>query len=114
MRKEIVLLVTSIFAVNAAYALGQPRSVSGKHRANQLDCRSCHETSEPAFPPTKEVCISCHGEVVKIRPTEVAPGVMANVHESHYGEIDCLACHRIHAKGELYCNECHKFGIKVK
>ena len=37
-----------------------------------------------------------------------------NVHNSHYGDIECLSCHKIHSKGTLMCNECHTWDIEVK
>ena len=88
-----------------------------KHKNNTLTCETCHQTKIPTTSATQTACIKCHGEIVKIPVREIAQGnkvIKINVHDSHYGEIDCLACHKIHGKGKLMCNECHTFDIIVK
>ena len=31
-----------------------------------------------------------------------------NPHDSHYGEMECRLCHKMHKPSELYCTQCHQ------
>jgi hypothetical protein len=110
----IVFVFCLIFTASVLYAQNK---ITGKHLENSLTCKLCHETDKPSSSATKAVCINCHGEIVKIPLREgfvEGRQVKFNVHDSHYGEIDCLNCHKIHSIGKLMCNECHHFEITVK
>ncbi|NVN91435.1 MAG: cytochrome c3 family protein [Desulfuromonadales bacterium] len=106
----IVIIISSTFV----FADGNTNVINKKHLDNSLTCKSCHGVDKPSASPGKDTCIECHGEVVKTREINVHDDVKVKVHESHYGEIDCLECHKIHGKGQLMCNQCHKFNIDVK
>lgn len=115
--KLVGIISCLILYTSALYAQNPLNTVSGKHLANSLTCNSCHETVNPVSSPSQSSCIGCHGEIVKIPVKEIHEGkrvIKINVHDSHYGEIDCLNCHKIHSSGKLMCNECHHYDIKVK
>ena len=81
-----------------AHAAELPNTTSFRHllRAKSISCEDCHGVAKP-----KTIV---HGN----RET------VLNVHNSHYGDIECLSCHKIHSKGTLMCNECHTWDIEVK
>jgi cytochrome c nitrite reductase small subunit len=65
----------------------------------------------------KESCYECHEhgtyeEIVEMT-AELAETVGANPHASHYGEMECRLCHRMHEESEDYCAQCHVWGFEV-
>ncbi|NIN65562.1 MAG: hypothetical protein GTO63_12870 [Anaerolineae bacterium] len=38
----------------------------------------------------------------------------ANPHDSHYGEMECPLCHKMHRESEDYCAWCHAFGWEIR
>ena len=115
--RTIAVVTSLLIATTTCYAKGASKTISGKHKKNALTCSSCHGSNKPVSPATQEACITCHGEIVTITAREISVGtkvVKVNVHDSHYGEVDCLVCHKIHGTGRLMCNECHTFDITVK
>jgi nitrate/TMAO reductase-like tetraheme cytochrome c subunit len=52
-------------------------------------------------------CLDCHDfDEVKVKILESI--VVANPHESHYGDMNCSICHRMHERSELLCAQCHR------
>jgi hypothetical protein len=55
----------------------------------------------------KNVCLQCHAhgsyEELVARTGEGE----RNPHDSHYGEIDCRICHKMHRASIDYCSGCH-------
>ena len=106
------LLAVSLFALGFATSVSATTPAvpaKGPHAA--LPCTTCH-SNESFKTPTKETCFQCHGSYEKIaaRTAKMTP----NPHSSHRGEKDCSACHSMHSKSRLECNDCHNFAIKMK
>jgi cytochrome c nitrite reductase small subunit len=65
----------------------------------------------------KESCYECHEhgsyeEIVEMTAyLEEEAG--ANPHASHYGEMECRLCHKMHEESEDYCAQCHAWGFEV-
>jgi hypothetical protein len=65
----------------------------------------------------KESCYGCHEhgtyeEIVEMT-AELEETVGANPHASHYGELECRLCHKMHKQSEEYCAQCHAWGFQV-
>ena len=66
---------------------------------------------------SKEFCLGCHehesyaqlAEMTKALEEEIG----ANPHDSHYGELECRLCHKVHRASQDYCANCHTWGWKV-
>jgi cytochrome c nitrite reductase small subunit len=62
---------------------------------------------------SKEWCFRCHEhesfeEIIKLT-CYLEEKAGANPHDSHYGEMECRLCHKIHRASEDYCAQCHFF-----
>ena len=114
--KICLILLLSGFA----HAAELPNTSSFRHllRAKSISCEDCHGVAKPTTPAKTEVCGDCHGDIEDAyKPKTFVHGnreIVLNVHNSHYGDIECLSCHKIHSKGTLMCNECHTWDIEVK
>jgi cytochrome c nitrite reductase small subunit len=64
-----------------------------------------------------EECLQCHehGTYEEIVETtaDLVETVGANPHASHYGEMECRLCHKMHKESEDYCAQCHAWGFEV-
>jgi hypothetical protein len=80
-----------------------------KHIRAGLNCASCHSAAPPPQAPEMTACIGCHGSYQQIAAKTAAD--TPNPHASHLGEIPCAACHHLHKASEVFCNECHAFGM---
>jgi len=67
-----------------------------------------------------EFCFGCHGpnphrsyEQVKQLTAHLEEEVKANPHDSHYGEMNCRICHKMHRESEDYCAQCHEWEWQV-
>ncbi len=64
-----------------------------------------------------ESCLACHehesyGQIIEMTAyLEEEAG--ANPHLSHYGEMECRVCHKMHEESEDYCAQCHAWGFEV-
>lgn len=71
---------------------------------------------------SQEFCFACHGnyeEIIELTKDLVEPVLIFDVnegklktvefnrHASHYGEVECSVCHKIHREQEDYCARCH-------
>ncbi len=103
-----------------AHAAEGPNTTSFRHllKAKSATCEDCHGTPRPTAAAKTEICGDCHGDIQEeYKPKRLMHGnreIVLNVHDSHYGDIECLSCHKIHSKGQLMCNECHTWAIEVK
>ena len=106
------------------------------HAKHDVACLDCHEPTiqqqmnelmiyvqgdhEVPLKPLKypsEECLECHehgsyDEVVEMT-AHLDEEVGANPHDSHYGEMECRLCHRMHEESEDYCAQCHAWGFEV-
>ena len=55
---------------------------------------------------TKEWCLGCHEETYPDLVVLTAERER-NPHDSHWGEMDCRICHKVHRESVLYCTQCH-------
>ena len=100
------------------------------HAQEGLVCLDCHELAvlqqvhEEAVPGTPirarkfemEFCFDCHlpnehtsyEEIIE-RTKDLEEKVGANPHDSHFGEMECYLCHKVHRESEDYCAQCHAF-----
>ena len=56
--------------------------------------------------PQENCFVGCHGsyeEIILLTKTEQE----FNRHESHFGQVDCWVCHKMHRAQEDYCTKCH-------
>ena len=109
-----------MLAGTAAQAAELPDTTSFRHlrRAKSIGCEDCHGVAKPTEAAKTEICGDCHGDIEDAyKPRTLVHcnrEIVLNVHNSHYGDIECLSCHKIHSKGQLMCNECHSWDIEVK
>ena len=82
-----------------------------KHIAAGFDCASCHRSAPPPIAPKMTVCTGCHGGYAQIAAKTASD--QPNPHASHLGEIPCATCHHVHQASEIFCNQCHAFGMKA-
>jgi len=65
----------------------------------------------------KESCYQCHQhdshEGIVEMTADLEEEVGANPHASHYGEMECRMCHKMHEESEDYCAQCHAYGFEV-
>lgn len=87
-----------------------------KHISAGLNCTSCHGQGKPTNAVATTVCLTCHkpdasGQFVGNGPKQYGfdGGVTMtfNVHQPHFLEIPCTACHKVHAASVNFCNQCH-------
>jgi len=109
---------------------------AGSHAEYDVECLDCHVPTieqqvnelvvyvrgdyeiplrELKYP--KEDCYGCHEhgsyeEIVQMT-AELEDTVGANPHASHYGDMECRLCHKMHKESEDYCAQCHDWGFEV-
>ena len=101
------------------------------HRTvNNATCETCHKDdqevaakvgtmteipeSNESSVGTREFCLSCH-KWEKVKDSVILAGETSiynktgqyNVHDNHFGEVDCSLCHGMHEKSTLVCLSCH-------
>ena len=118
MRKPLLLVTLLVapcpfFLEAVAQAPTGPGSGHGflidKHIVAGLNCASCHHDAPPPNAPEMTACIGCHGSYQKIAAKTATD--QPNPHASHLGEIPCSACHHFHQASEMFCDQCHAFGL---
>jgi hypothetical protein len=104
------------------------------HAQEGLECLDCHEEEAVkqvheeavAGEPIRElkvemqVCFECHvanehtsyEQIIELT-ADLEEEVGANPHDSHYGEMECRLCHKMHKGSEDYCAQCHTWGWQV-
>ncbi len=65
----------------------------------------------------KESCYECHEhgtyqQIVEMT-ADLEETVGANPHASHYGDLECRLCHKMHKESVDYCAQCHAWGFEV-
>ena len=82
-----------------------------EHKKAGIVCEECHKDGAPKGDVITATCFKCHISYLKLaeRTNRITP----NPHESHIGNLECIACHHIHKPSEDYCKECHYTGFKV-
>jgi len=64
-----------------------------------------------------DFCTRCHEHESYEQLAGLTSGledqVGANPHDSHYGELECHLCHRVHRDSVDYCAGCHTWGWDV-
>jgi hypothetical protein len=96
--------------------------LASKHAAAGKTCSDCHDAADlqiahkkadattpvPVQKFLRAFCFKCHGSYAAI--IELTRGrTRLNPHDSHYGQVDCFICHRVHtvkSPVEL-CISCH-------
>jgi fumarate reductase flavoprotein subunit len=89
-----------------------------KHLKAGITCEQCHtegiptkSTSKGNLPKiaTAKRCLQCHGSYKQIaESTKNYDTPLYNPHSSHYGDINCYQCHRVHQTSVLFCTSCHQ------
>jgi len=101
-----------------------------QHEKSGIGCLECHQLTpqqekqhvakfnRKAYPsPLEEreyandLCFRCHGsyqDIIARTKEYKEKGLTRNPHESHYGEIDCNLCHKMHRPSIDYCSQCHQ------
>jgi hypothetical protein len=104
-----------------------------KHEQAKIACAECHQLNAKqksqniaAFKNRKykspldereygnDLCFRCHGSYQEVRERTKDfkdKGLLRNPHESHYGDMDCNMCHKIHRTSIDYCSQCHETGV---
>ena len=75
-----------------------------RHKEYGIDCAGCHGANEKKLFDHKQ-CLGCHESYVKV--AERTRKLERNPHKSHYGEVECIACHQGHKADESLCAQCH-------
>jgi len=110
-------------AAQTAQSTSAPPNLATVHaQQSKLACTACHGdktptsvSAEEALATANQSCINCHGDA-KAVAAALLPKLVhkeINPHASHLVEIDCVTCHRGHAAGEAYCNQCHAFEMPM-
>ena len=117
----------------ASYDSSADDLLAHRHAVAGVVCKNCHPTD--LLLQAKEVyvaisgqydtplqervstageCYACHAhasyESVVALTAEVRP---ANPHDSHWGEMQCRMCHKMHRASVDYCEQCHNHGFDV-
>jgi fumarate reductase flavoprotein subunit len=84
--------------------------LADRHATKKIDCQGCHDPGPPKA-VSFDRCFKCHQSYKHV--ASLTEDLAVNPHESHFGEIECLECHKAHKKSGLYCNKCHEFKMDV-
>jgi len=129
---QVAALVTQVFPINPHKSHYGEMKCTQCHKDGEttLYCNTCHDFQVQARSKMVTVsdksCLQCHEgydkmamEITKRYPDHVESEIQkaavvtqvypVNPHKSHYGDMRCTQCHRIHSESRLYCNKCHDF-----
>ena len=98
---------------NTCHDFGRVQFTNTMVTVSDKGCLKCHDSyAKMASTMTKHFPPSVKTEIEKASAmTQVYP---VNPHKTHYGDMKCTECHKIHGESRLYCNTCHSFkGIQV-
>ena len=103
-----------------------PPLLAYAHAEDNVTCLECHEPTiqqqvdegikfvkndyeNPLEERTfdHEWCFRCHEHASYEDVTQRTEELELNPHESHYGEMECGICHKVHRASEDYCAQCH-------
>lgn len=109
MKKFLFLIWIALGTVNA---FGADDALLTAHSSKGIQCSSCHQETPPAKKVKTARCQTCHGtyEQLAERTKNMQPN---NVHANHLGDLECKACHGVHKKQKLECDECHQFKFSM-
>jgi len=109
-----LLLCIAVALVIPCSAIGSMQ-VNAPHAENGVSCEDCHGTAAPEQKAKSKVCLNCHDAIPGTSKEYLDNGSprSVNIHNSHDGQLRCTLCHQIHAEPKFYCNNCHKFDVKV-
>ena len=84
-----------------------PRTISDSLGEIVTYARGEYETplEEQEYP--KKWCFQCHEHGSYEELIQRTEGLEQNPHDSHYGEMECGICHKVHKASEDYCAQCH-------
>jgi len=116
---SLLSIAVFLFVSVAAFAAPQTKAddaLAQKHLKVGVTCNQCHSAGVPPKAAAKadipkiattEACLKCHGSYKQIaeRTEDYAP--QFNPHVSHYDELSCYQCHRVHQTSEMFCSSCH-------
>jgi cytochrome c nitrite reductase small subunit len=96
------------------------------HAEESVSCLECHEptiqqqvdelvkfvTNDYEIPLEErefdqEWCLRCHEHGSYEELIQRTEELELNPHDSHYGEMECSICHKVHRESEDYCALCH-------
>ncbi len=86
-------------------------ALAERHAARNIQCAACHQEMPPKPFVPQSKCLQCHGSYSAL--AEKTTNLEINPHKSHMGKPECVKCHKGHKPGQLVCNECHQFEVKV-
>jgi len=103
-----------------------PPLLAYAHAEENVTCLECHEPTiqqqmeegikfvkndyeNPLEERTfdQEWCLRCHEHGSYEELIQRTEELELNPHESHYGEMECSICHKVHRASEDYCAQCH-------
>jgi len=101
--------------------------LANTHAQEDIDCLECHEptiqqqvnelvafvTNDYEVPlkelkVPQEECLACHEHGSYDELVEATAYMERNPHDSHYGEMECRLCHKMHKPSVDYCSQCHE------
>jgi hypothetical protein len=53
-------------------------------------------------------CLRCHEHGSREEIMQLTAEMRLNPHDSHYGDMECSNCHKMHRDSEDFCAQCHK------
>ena len=103
-----------------------PPLLAHMHAEEDVTCLECHEptiqqqmeegikfvTNDYENPLKErefgqEWCLRCHEHESYQELIQRTEELELNPHESHYGEMECSTCHKVHRESEDHCAQCH-------
>jgi nitrate reductase cytochrome c-type subunit len=116
-RSFVVIVVLALCGVGASASEKTKDRLAQQHIKAGVKCNQCHGIKIPAKPAkatqfptlaTKETCLKCHGSYKELaaKTVGIAPWE-ENPHSSHFGELECYVCHRVHQESQYFCTSCH-------
>lgn len=115
-----LLGIAILFLVSVAVFAAPPQKtddvLAQKHLQAGITCNQCHSAGVPAQSTSKdkipqiataEACLKCHGSYKQLGEKTKDYSTHLNPHVSHYGDLECYQCHRVHQTSEMFCSSCH-------
>jgi fumarate reductase flavoprotein subunit len=103
--RAIAAFLILAFGAVPAYPEAKSLPTAERHKAYGVKCEDCHGSKDKKQFDHKQ-CLSCHESYEKV--AERTKKLARNPHKSHYGEIECNACHHGHKADEYLCAQCHQ------
>ena len=111
-RLLVITIIAGLFCAYA-YAASSTDFTANKHEKEfGVSCIECHEVKKPSkAPETDAKCISCHGGYDDL--AKVTEKVDPNPHKTHFSDIPCMECHKVHSPSVNMCKSCHNLEMQV-